>query len=81
MEERREQLCELELVLAWVLHSLANCDRVGKKRTRRLSPLPFSGLLSWSYTARKCCLKLIEVETTEVLRQITVFIVHKSIEN
>jgi hypothetical protein len=65
MEERREQLCELELVLAWVLHSLANCDRVGKKSSRRLSPLPFSDLLSWTYTASKRCLELIEVETTE----------------
>ena len=51
MKERK--LCEVQLVLSWVLQSLAHCDRVGKKNTRRLSPLPFPDLLSWFYSASR----------------------------
>lgn len=66
MEERREQLHKLQLVLAWVLHSLANCDRVGKKKGQRLSPPPFSDLLSLFYSAMKHCTELIEDRAKEV---------------
>ena len=59
-QETHGQLCELQLVLAWVLLSLVHQDRAGKKKTPRLSPLPFSQLLTWAYAAAKHCTDLIE---------------------
>ena len=54
VEERRSQLlCETEVVLAWVLQCLAHCDRVGRKKDTRLSPLPFPDLLCWTYHSSK----------------------------
>ena len=54
-------LRELQLVLAWVLLSLTNCDRVGKKKKLpRLVPLPFHELLTWLYAAARHCYHLVE---------------------
>ena len=67
MKERNQQLCEVQLVLSWVLQSAAHCDRVGKKNTRRLSPLPFPDLLSWFYSASRQCIERIEDDEKKVL--------------
>lgn len=65
-EEMLSQLRELQLVLAWVLLSLAHCDRVGKKKEKkkqpRLEPLPFPELLVWLSTAVRHCTRLTEVK-------------------
>jgi hypothetical protein len=50
---------------AWVLQSLAHCDRVGKRKIQRLPPLPFPELLTWVYTAARHCTDCIEDKAKE----------------